>query len=258
MGNTNLVTSSSLQEIKVSELEIVNNLSIHANTSLSKAHGWVFLNLPSPYLDSGGNDVSFYADSNGDIVGHYMLRLTYNNTNYYAPMESSILAGQDATTGLTIAEISTAGVIGGTAWITEFVSEVQSVIQSANSTVLLPHTRLGHWETHTGSIYAVIPQVTYDSSGHTVGNYIARISFNGQELWIPCDSRLGGPLQLPRLSGFSVISPIYLESGGGDTAPYNTPFFPVLLGGTLPITYSYEGPGTASPALIPAIQCQWE
>src|SRR5579885_719958 len=171
-----------------------------------------------------------------------MLRLTSGWINYYAPLESSVLAGQDPNTNLTInqAQALANQSNGGTAWITTFTSEAQAIISSANVDVLLPHTLLGHWEAHTAGIYAIIPQATYDSAGHTVGNYIARIGFNGQELWIPCDTRLGGPLQPPRLAGFDKLSPIEITSGGGETAPYNVPFTPVLLGGTRPITYGYE------------------
>lgn len=266
MALTDLITTDSLQEIKISEQEIVNNLYIHANSSLSKAHGWEFILLPNPFLDAYGNNLSTYQDSGGDIAGHYQLRLTHAGINYYAPLESSTLAGQDPNTNLTISQASALATQsnGGTAWITTFSSQAEAVIASANTGVLIPHTLLGHWEAHTGGIYAVIPQVTYDSAGHVVGNYIARIGYNGQELWIPCEPRLGGPLQPPRLAGFDKASPIEITSGGGDTGDYNVPFTPVLLGGTLPITYSYEywdsisaswrGPIAVGPVDIPWVQ----
>jgi hypothetical protein len=242
MGDTNLVTTDSLQEIKISEQEIVNNLFVHANASLSMAHGWEYLRLPSPFLDAFGNDLSTYCDSNGDIVGHFQLRLTFDNTNYYVGIESTGLAGQPSNTGLIVSASNALQPQseGGTAWITSFVSNTGQVVEAANSTILLPHTRLGHWETHTGGVYAVIPQVTYDSSGHVVGNFITRIGYQGQELWIPCDSRLGGPIQPPRISGFNVASPIQIDSGAGETSNYNIIFFPIVVGGTKPLTYGYD------------------
>lgn len=196
----NLITNSRLAEIKAAEAELVDNLYAHANTTLSKAHGFEFYNLPHPTYDSSGNDISIYSDSNGDRAGYYQMRLTYNNVNYYAPLESSILAGKDSLTGLVPASDSTvSSTLESTAWLTDLTVDEQALIAS-NTSVLLPHFLLSHWETHQAGVYQVLPQIVNDSAGHRVSNYVAKVVVDGRELLIPCDTRIGGPLQAPRLA----------------------------------------------------------
>ena len=202
MAEKNLVTKARLEQIKTAETDLVDNLYQHANYSLSKAHGIQLINLPKPFLDSNGNDISYYQDSHGDRVGYYFMRLTYQNINYYAPVELSGLAGKDPETGIspdTNVVVPTV-VPGGAAWVTDFTPENEQDLIVTKDSVLIPHTKLSHWETHTAGIYQVIPQIITDSAGHRVSNYVARIVVDGTELWITCDLRLGGPEQFVRVA----------------------------------------------------------
>lgn len=211
----NLLTTSKLAEIKTAEAEVIANLSAHANATLSKAHGIIFYYLAHPTLDKDGNDVSIYCDSNGDRAGYYQMRLSYNNVNYFAPLESSTLAGKDPTTGLVPASVQTASnTLENTAWVTRLTVDEQALI-AANDDVLLPHFLLSHWETHTGGVYQIFPQAVLDSAGHKVSNYVAKILLDGAELLIPCDPRLGGPAQGARNISLSMYpaftSPLMLS-----------------------------------------------
>lgn len=243
MAIKNLITTSGIQEIKTAEGELANNLFIHANSTLSKAHGWELINLPHPFLVDG-NDVSFYADSHGDVVGTTLLRLTHNNVNYFAPLNSSTLAGQPASTGVLLTSRGQIMTQGNAAWITNFSSQYEQNLITTNNSVLLPHTRLGHWQAHTADIYSVVPLVVRDSAGHVVSNYVAKISYAGQQLWIPCEPRLGGPLQpirLPRLAittypGFNFnIAEMSADDDQFGRFWYNAP-----TGGTLPYTVKWQ------------------
>lgn len=196
----NLVTKARLEQIKTAESELVDNLFAHANASLSQAHGIDFLGLPNPTLDSNGNNISFYADSGGDRVGLNYMRLTYNNVIYFAPVEFTTLEGKGSSTGISPDTNVTVppAIPGSTAWVTDFTPDDEADLNFTNQSVLLPHTQLSHWEAHTAGVYQILPQLIIDSAGHTVSNYVAHISVDGVEMYIPCDTRLGGPLQPPR------------------------------------------------------------
>jgi len=243
----NLVTKARLSEVKTAESELVDNLYAHANASLSKAHGLILWNLPHPTLDGSGNDISVYRDSHGDRVGYYFLRLTYNNTNYFAPLELSTLPGKDPLTGIS-PDTNVVGITpvipGGTAWVTDFTPQDEQDLIVTNNQLLLPHTLLSHWETHTGGIYQVIPQITVDSAGHRVGNYVARIVVDGVELQIPCDPRIGGPVQPMRVA-FPSINTLqgtncnYCAMGRDDDQ-YGYFWWNAATGGTLPYSFTWQ------------------
>lgn len=243
----NLITKSRLNEIKTAEAGLVDNLYAHANASLSKAHGIQLWNLPKPTLDSNGNDISIYYDSHGDRVGYYMMRLTYNNVNYFAPLELSTLAGKTDMTGIS-PDTNVSGITpvipGGTAWVTDFTAEDEQDLIVTNNSVLLPHTLLPHWETHTGGIYQIIPQVVYDSAGHRVSNYVARIIVDGVGMWLPCDPRLGGPIQPIRVA-FPAITTLQGTNSnycsmGRDGEQYGYFWWNAPTGGTLPYTFEWQ------------------
>lgn len=243
----NLITQARLSEVKFAESGLADNLFTHANASLSKAHGVILLNLPKPTLDANGNDISYYQDSHGDRVGYYYMRLTYNNTNYFAPVELTSLPGKDSLTGLA-PDTSVTGIIpvipGGTAWVTDFTQEDEQDLIFTNSGVLLPHTLLAHWETHSGGVYQVIPQITLDSAGHRVGNYIARVVVDGVELWLPCDTRLGGPIQPMRVAFPAITTRLgtnhnYSQMGRDDNQ-YGYFWWNAPTGGQLPYTFTWQ------------------
>jgi len=243
----NLVTKARLEQIKTAEAGLVDNLYAHANASLSKAHGIVYYNLPHPFLDAGGNDVSIYTDSHGDTVGSQLMRLTYNNVNYYAPLQSSTLAGKDPATGISPdvnVGIIAAIVPGGTAWVTDFTPEDEQDLIVTNDSVLMPHTLLSHWETHSGGIYQILPQIVTDSAGHRVSNYVARLLVDGVEIWIPCDTRLGGPVQPARVA-FPAINTLEGTNSnwcamGRDDNQFGYFWYNNYTGGTLPATFTWQ------------------
>lgn len=239
----NLITKARLEAIKDAQRTLIDNLAAHANSSLSKAHGFVFYNLPHPTLDSEGNDISSYTDSHGDRVGYYQLRLTYNNTNYFVPLETSLLPGKDATTGLSVTPSTQVTTPGSTVWVTDFTPEDEQDLINANQSLLLPHTQKGHWETHTGGVYQIIAQTVYDNAGHTVANYVARVIVDGVELLLPCEPRAGGPVQpvrfgFPGISTFEGSNHNICEMGRDDTQ--TGMFWFNVAGGTLPYTYKWQ------------------
>lgn len=244
----NLITKGRLQEIKTAETILSENLYAHANASLSKAHGLIYYNLPHPTYDANNNDLSVYYDSHGDIVGNQLMRLTYNGVNYFVPLNSTTLAGKDPTTGVT-PEITTLtglglAIPGGTAWVTDFTQQDQADLIFTNDSVLLPHTLRSHWETHTGGIYQVIPQVINDSAGHRVSNYVARILVDGVELWLPCDTRSNGPIQPVRVQ-FPAIN---CQQGGNanycamgnDGTQFGYMWYNNYTGGEAPATFTWQ------------------
>jgi len=239
MAETTLVTQSSLETIKGVEAALASNLDAHVNASLSKAHGLILYNLPHPFYDSYGNDLSYYADSGGDRVGYSQMRITDNNVSYYAPLESTALSGQDTTTGvISSTSLTTEPVIAGnTALVTDFTLNDEADLIFTNNSILLPHTRFAHWETHTAAVYQISPSVILDSAGHTVANYVARLSFNGVVLYIPCDTRLGGPLQPPR----SPLIPSAISAKQRNDPNYmNLSITCSVTGGTLPMTFQWQ------------------
>jgi len=246
MSQKNLITKAQLEEVKTAQSLLADNLYAHANASLSAAHGILLYYLPHPSLDANGNDVSFYADDHGDRVGYYQMRLTFNNVNYFAPLEVSTLPGKDPLTNVIDASGETVvapAVPGGTAWVTDFTPEDTEDVIVTNDSLLLPHTQLGHWETHTGGIYQILSQAVYDNAGHKVSNYIARVVVDGAELWIPCDTRLGGPIQpvrlaFPGLTTFLGSNHNICEMGRDNTQEGS--FWFNFGGATLPYTFTWQ------------------
>jgi hypothetical protein len=242
----NLVTRARLEQIKAAQTELVNNLFKHANASLSKAHGINLRYLPVPYYDAAGNDVSMYLDSHGDRVGRYYMVLNYNRINYFVPIEATSLPGKDPETGisrtLNTPTITTAP--GGTAWVTDFTPQDEQDLINTNTQVLLPHTQEAHWETHSGGLYQVIPQVTVDSAGHRVADYLARIIVDGVELLLPCSRRLGGPLQpvRPAFPGITTLIGTNCNycSMGRDDTQFGYFYVNLPAGGTLPYIFEWQ------------------
>ena len=244
----NLITQARLQEVKFAQSELVDNLYAHANASLSIAHGIELYYLPHPTLDGVGNDISVYRDSHGDRVGYYYMRLTFNNTNYYAPLEVTTLAGKDPMTG--ISPDLNVGVIvpvtpGGTAWVTDFTPEDEQDLIVTNDSVLYPHTLLSHWETHGAGIYQIFPQNTYDSAGHKIGTHLARIVVDGVEYRVPCTTSATGGIPQPPRVAFPAIN---VGAGtnwnytamGRDDHQYGHFYWNNAIGGTLPISFMFE------------------
>lgn len=223
--NKSIITQAALEPIKAWEAEIAENLIFHANTSLSKAHGWEFAGA-SPYQDSYG-----------DQVGSAQMRLSFNNINYYAPLNASTEPGQPPITGIEFSASAAQGQ-GGSAWVTDFSTESQAHLIATNTQLLLPHTLRSHWEAHTGGVYTIKPQPVSDSAGHLVGSHVAVIVYKGQQLLIPCDTHYGGPLQPPRNLVLTCDTP-FVDISEGSSNDCNVKLFATGLG-TQPFTYKFQ------------------
>ena len=233
MADTNIITQADVQAVKAYESTLAQNLTEHANASLSKAHGFELLNTDG-LIDSDGNDVSLYHDSNGDLVGTKMLRITDPNSrlNYVVPLNVTTLAGQPASTGVTSTADTGVSLQGDCAWITDVTTEALQSLQAANIQLLLPHTQLSHWQTHTaGGVYSIAPQNTRDSAGHLVAEYVASIVYKGKKLLVPCSLRVGGPRQTPHIIDIAPRNYSVPVASSQTYAP--------LIKGDMPFTYSW-------------------
>lgn len=205
MGNTGIATKNSLAEIQTALAELADNLSFHVGRTLSKAHGINIVQFASPIYDASGNDVQYYRNSQNVIVGRYQLRFTVNDTVYYAPASTTALSGSSGTGSITEADVSLLlNSTGRTGLITTFSLDLLQSIQAVQSNILLPHTKLGHWESHAP--ITVHRKTTYDASGATVGRYVAVIQVNGVKYEIPCDTQLGGPPRAMRWTGLGLAT----------------------------------------------------
>lgn len=231
-----LATQSELAALKDALTLVSENLNAHVNDSLSKAHG---INLiDGPANDGNGNDLSKYQDSAGDTLGTHFVRFSINGVVYYAPAKDSTLAGKTGsgsidTSGQTDAAKATPS---ATSLITDYAT-IEAQHANVVDGLLLEHTGLTHQSAH-GNM-SVLAQTTFDTDGHIVGHYVVQMVVDGILYNIPCDTRLGGPAQSPRIAQFTPSSArVDSPSGGGGYAPYT--IFPNVLGGTKPFTYSYE------------------
>jgi hypothetical protein len=234
MPERNIVTQVGLEDLKFALTEVAENLNAHINASLSKAHG---INLVAGFVDADGNDRTTYQDSNGDVIGNYFLRFAIANVIYFAPAIVTTLPGQDETSGAidTSAEGEDEGQ-GGSSWITDYTSDQVAQAQAINTDVLLPHTRQPHADTH-GSMTAVL-QSTFSNLGHTVGTHIVQLKIGNSIYTIPCVTRLGGPLQAPRIGGIPTNASVHIDEG--DPNDCNVPVTVPFLGGTRPVEYHWQ------------------
>jgi hypothetical protein len=90
MADRSIVTQVGIEDLKFALSEVAENLSTHINASLSKAHG---LNIINGYIDSDGNDLTTFQDSQGNVMGNYQLLFFINNVPYFAPALATALDG---------------------------------------------------------------------------------------------------------------------------------------------------------------------
>lgn len=213
MADTSIATQTTLRDIRVALNTLAANLNYHSNASLAKAHSLTAISFGAPVYDSNGNDIQYYRDSGGDIVGRYQLRFTVSDTVYYAPGQTTVLPGQTTTGSITEADVDALMArVERSAWVTVFSQEYVDQINAVRDGILLPHTLLGHWEVHTTPI--VYPKETFDSQGHRVGRYRAVLQVAGVKYEVPCDTRLGGPPQAMRWSGFGLATNLSFTTNG--------------------------------------------
>jgi hypothetical protein len=239
--NRNLVTQTALQPVQSVLNAMASNLAAHANASLTKAHGFSLLQFaPGSVQDGNGNDVSVYYDDHGDVIGNAYVVFILNNESYYAPANITALAGQSPNTGKGIYGADSPLILpvsGSTAWITDILSQDTAAAEAINAGILLPHAQKGYWEVH-GPMSAY-PFVTLDSLGHVVGTYVVQLVWGGSIYQIPCSNQLGGITQAVVVSGFSPSSPLSWSASGPSTA-YVRDSTPIVVSGSLPITFSYQ------------------
>ncbi len=190
MSSRTVATQSELAALKYALSELAENLTSHASGSLSKAHG---INIVTGFVDVNGNDRTAYENSNGDLVGTHMIRFSVDGVIFYAPANLTAAAGQGGVVYVTDGNEENFDNVGSSSWVTNYAALHTEQTKAIQDDVLLPHSRLPHWEAHGGlTAYA---QVTHDSAGNVVGNYVINIKLYNQIYQIPCDIRVGGPAQ---------------------------------------------------------------
>lgn len=236
--NNSISTQGASTDLKDALDQMAENLKAHAGASLSKAHG---IQLVKGYVDSSGNDLRVYADSNGDIVSNSstsapnFIQFTIGGVNYYAPAQTSALAGH-ASAEQTIADAAraTSENQGSAALITDYAT-LETLHASSLNAQVLEHAGRAHAAVHQ-NLSAVV-KTTVDGAGHTVGNYVVRLSIAGAVYDIPADLRLGGPAQVVR--GITVTPARQLVSGS--TLPLGPcSMLAAYTGGTLPATRVWQ------------------
>lgn len=235
MSQRAIVTQAELAGFKAAVNLVAENLNTHINQSVSKAHG---IAAVDGFVDGDGNDRTVYRNSNGDAIGTTCVRFVISGVPYYAPGAPTILEGQPASTGSLDSNPDIVAAVSApsrSSLVTEYGVITSQQAINVNS-LLLEHARLNHDQAHSfGGTMRVIPKLTHDSAGYVVGRYAIKFVVGGTEYEIPCDTRLGGPEQTPRVQ----IVPSAKQVNNTDP-PYNVTCNPTILGGTLPIVFSWE------------------
>lgn len=269
MAERTIVTQGQLGDLKAALAQEADMLQFHSGDSMSAAHGFNIIN--GPVSDSYGNDLRYYKDSNGDIVGTAMLHAILLGTDYYAPITPTALAGQNPQTGV-VPNIDALLLPGDNAWVTDYATETTGDANLTLSGLLLPHTRQYYAETHSGATALV--QNSYDNQGHLVGDYVLVVYFGQKKIFVPCSTKMGGMSQPPGIASASQCPALIAFAGnyGGSTLPGFCECYMRFdsdagggadgrfhiqwsgITGTLPMTYTlqYSANGTSGWADLPA------
>lgn len=234
MSERTIMTQAGLERARFNTQQVGENLNEHVNASLSKAHA---INIVDGYVDADGNDRTTYQNSAGDIVGVKQLRFNVGGALYYAPCNPTLDAGQPDSTGQVDPAGSAAelAAVGGSAWVTDTVTEVTTDAESVNTGFLLPHTLKKHEEVHGN--FSVVVENTNDSAGNQVGTHKVRFVLGGIRYAVPAVTRIGGPPQPPRN-----VQALPSATGITYQHPYNfnTPVTASYSGGTAPVTWQWQ------------------
>lgn len=249
MSLVGITTQAGFVDLQNVLSQVANNLNSHVNLPLGKAHG---VQLQNGYIDSGGNDLRTYQNSNGIVIANQFAVFYVNGVTYYAPANTTSLAGQPVTTGElnpSGAEESAISLPGGSTLVTDYTAVDVASGTNVNN-LLLAHSRLPFQTAH-GQVLAFL-QNTYDSSGATIGRYVVQFVYGGVQYSIPCDTRLGGPPQPPR--GYTV--PVTLAATDDDAFNVsNTPITCVPGAGLQPVSFYWQWSSVTTPPVwntIPA------
>jgi len=237
MAQQTVITQSALNDIKLVLNDVAASLSQHINDSLSLAHGINI--LPGPV----------YTNSNGDVIGTYVVTFLVNGVIYYAPATPTVLTGQPFTNGAIQVSNPNPQTVGMAAWITDFTAPALAAAEATRDDVLIPHTQLGHWEAHGGMM--VLPRNNYDSNGNLFARYVVRFSFNGNLYEVPCDTSFSGAPQPLKVTMSTTY--LYFPSNLGSFTTQHPSGFPILAtasGGNAPYTFEwhYRDDANASPS----------
>ena len=238
-----LATQSELHGLQDAVNVLAENLKAHASAPLGKAHG---IQLVNGYVDDAGNDLTTYQDSHGDIVADKFVAFCVDGILYYAPGATSTLAGQvSSVQAIADSAGEVTGTLGGSTLITDYTSLEILHAQNVNS-LFLEHTRLPHASAHQNM--SAFLKTTLDSAGHTVGRYVVQLALGGTVYQVPCDRRLGGPVQPPRITS---QPPDYSQGGSSISDAHRGPTWQgkVIAVGTLPIAYQWQV-GTSPSNLV--------
>ena len=257
MSAQSIATQSQLEYVDFTIAQVLDNLAAHANADLSTAHGFNLIFGPAD--DGHGNNLSYYSDAAGNLVGAFQLSVIIDGNQVCVPANITTLPGESSGSGTSLdPTLDTQTGAGPSNWITEFEDQVSGLLTTILQSYLLPHTLDGYWEVH-GGVILVEPETTHQGpsgSGSAEGWWSSAaifvadaslvLSAGGATLRIPASTRLGGPPQNVTLSGWETSALVAAKSphkvsfppGGSDT--WNYTVGPVIATGTGPFSYTYE------------------
>lgn len=211
MADQNISTQSTLNQVFFRLNDLADNLTAHANASLSDAHGINFLE-PVNFTDKYGNLITAYVDSDTNNVGSLVVTFSYGGIRYYSPAKLTTLPGSTPMSGLPASVLAFLAATTGAAtsnWVTEFTVALSTFVSNMNTGYLLPHSHRGYWEAHK-DITAYSPRAWLDSAGHTVGDAAIRMAVGGVVYEIPAKLSMSGGVIYRR--GFELAADLQTAS----------------------------------------------
>lgn len=241
---TQLISQSELATLNAKLALLGDNLSRHANDTMSKTHGINAL-------------VSDYFDSGGDKLSTAVLRLSIGSTIVYVP---AIVCGQIPLPTLTDpgpartddglvrqqtdasgAAISPGVPTSETAQVTDFATVVAQGTEVSNR-LLLEHSKGVHGDDDPqvhGSLSQFVTNdatTVVDSVGHKIGRRVIRIKIGGSVYRVPCDVNKDGPPQATRIATHPQDQTSFAAPG----APMSNISSSCSVYGTGPFTFQWQ------------------
>ena len=195
MADQSLSTQSALDAVYFQLTQLADNLAAHANAPLGIAHGFNFFH-PLNFTDQYANAITSYVDDADNTVGDLAVTINIGGVRYFCPAKLTTLDGQTPMSGLPAeitAFLTASNGADETNWVTNFASALATYVNTMNAQYLLPHARLGYWESHRNVTAA--PRTWTDSAGHVVGDVSVKIPVGGTVYEIPARTTLGGTVK---------------------------------------------------------------